>query len=76
MEPNKTLKSCGISSMLYRRRNAPTRVTRGSSRILNSTPFPSFWSASWLRSLSASTTIDRNFHMWNGMLLSPMRSAR
>ena len=37
-----TLTSCGSSSSESRRRTRPTRVTRGSSRILNSAPDASF----------------------------------
>src|SRR5229473_1227604 len=38
MSPRSTLMSCGSSSMEYFRRMAPTRVTRGSFRILNTGP--------------------------------------
>ena len=41
ISPLSTLMSCGSSSRLELRRNRPSGVTRGSSRILNAAPFVS-----------------------------------
>ena len=62
MVPFRELKNCGSSSMLYFLMNLPTRVTRGSSFILNSRDCPpvSLISA-WIFS-SASMHMLRNFH--------------
>src|SRR5581483_8335992 len=60
MSPTSTLHSCGSSSRLYFRSSRPTRVTRGSSRILKIGPVASLRSRSCCFIRSASTTIVRN----------------
>ena len=78
ISPRSTFHSCGSSSMLHLRRNAPTRVMRGSSAILNSGPPPSIvfmWARS-KRLASASATIVRNFTIRNSRPPRPWRAWR
>ena len=73
MWPHTTLKICGSSSSDVRRRNRPTRVMRGSSGILKSGGGRMFRCASCDLSTSASATIVRSFHIWNGRPSRPVR---
>ena len=68
--------SGGNSAIVERRSNAPTRVTLGSRRILNSGPAPSFATSSSARRASASTTMDRNFNIQNCFPALPTRCWR
>src|SRR5215467_16083191 len=76
MSPLSTFHSWGSSSSEYLRSNLPTGVIRGSSRILNSTPSPSLRARSAAFCPSASSTIVRNFHTWNGRPSLPTRVCR
>jgi len=77
IRPLSTLNNCGSSSIEYRRRTRPTRVIRGSSRILNRTPRPwSLRSTSSVNRDSASVTMDRNFHIRKGTPSRPTRVCR
>ena len=62
--------------MLVRRMSLPTRVMRGSSFILNSTSASPPSETSRCRISSASTTMERNLSMVNGLPPRPMRSCR
>ena len=64
ISPFKTLKNCGSSSRLVRRRNLPTGVQQGSSAVVQ------------CLSLSAvsSSLMVRNLYMRNFLLLRPTRS--
>ena len=66
----------GSSSMLKRRRKRPTRVTRGSSFILNSGPAPSLAASSAARTRSAPSIIVRSLSIWKGTPCAPIRSER
>ena len=75
--PRRTLKSCGSSSIEKRRRKWPTRVIRGSSRILNITPSSdSFIASSSALRCSASTYIERNLIRLKLLLPRPARGWR
>ena len=74
MEPPRTLNSCGNSSMDERRRNRPTGVIRGSSRILNNKPSASLLVASEASRSSASLYIERNFQQANSCPALPTRT--
>ena len=74
ISPRATLISCGSSSSDQRRSQPPTRVMRGSRRILNSIPpADSFSSARRALCASASTTMVRNFHTWKVPPFLPTR---
>lgn len=73
MSPRSTFHNCGNSSILVLRIMWPIRVIRGSCSILNAGPSCSFsLSRSALRS-SASTTMDRNWYIRNGLPPRPLR---
>src|SRR5439155_672357 len=74
IDPRRTLKSCGSSSSEYRRNTAPTRVTRGSLRTLNSRPLPSLVRS--VRCRCAFGTIVRNLTIVNVRPSRPTRFSR
>ena len=74
MSPKRTLRNWGSSSMEVLRMIRPTRVTRGSSRILNTGPVFSFMDSTSERRSSASGTMERNFHMRKHLPSFPTRS--
>ena len=65
MSPRSTLSSCGSSSIDVRRMMRPSGVMRGSRAILKTGPFASFIASSDACSLSALSTIERNFSIRN-----------
>ena len=73
MSPRSTLSSWGSSSIDSLRIHLPTRVMRGSSCILNSSPSDSLLSARSSTRVSASSTIERNLKMANGRPPWPTR---
>jgi hypothetical protein len=62
MSPYSTLKSCGSLSILVRRSQRPSLVTRGSARVAWRITLP-----------SSSTCVVRNFTIRNERLLKPLR---
>ena len=60
--------------MLNRRSTRPTRVTRGSSQILKSSPSLSLALSRLDNCLSAPLTMVRNFIIENGLPSMPIRS--
>ena len=66
MSPRSTFQNCGSSSRLVRRRKRPIGVLRGSSSRAQIGPV----------ALSASSNIERNFHILNDRPSRPMRSCR
>ena len=73
MSPLTTLISCGSSSIEVLRRNWPTRVTRGSSAILNIGPAASLCAISSGSIDSAPCTIVRSLYTVKGLPLRPTR---
>ena len=71
--PRSTFASCGSSSSESRRSTRPTRVTRGSSRILKSAPEASFSVSSSGCCSAASATIVRNLSIPNSRSPTPTR---
>jgi hypothetical protein len=63
MEPPSTLNSCGSSSRENRRSQRPIGVTRGSWRILNSTPSCSLSAITSDSRVSAPSTMLRNLRI-------------
>ena len=73
MSPRSAFQNCGSSSRLVRRRKRPTRVMRGSSRILNIGPWASLRWRTWSLSWSASLTMVRNLWTLNSRPSRPTR---
>ena len=76
ISPRNTFQSCGSSSRLMRRSRRPTRVTRGSLRILKIGPSASFSAATSTLRASASATIVRNLRKVNRCPFLPHRACR
>ena len=76
ISPRRTFQSWGNSSKLYRRRNRPNRVTRGSLVTLKTGPSISLSTASSCLSCSALVTIERNLYIVNGFPFNPLRNWR
>src|SRR5579859_652859 len=73
MSPRRTFQSCGSSSRLARRSRRPARVTRGSSRSLNTGKGASFRQSRDSRRRSASPDIVRSFHIVKARPPAPTR---
>ncbi len=74
ISPTSTFNSCGSSSIEALRSTLPTRVTRGSSRILNSGPSMSLRSRRSSSCCSASSTIVRSLRTRKSLPSLPTRT--